>query len=106
MRIIAGQLKGRRIASPSWDGLRPTSDRLRETLFNVLAPEAVVIGGGVSAAGEQLFGPLRERVRARMRMLPPGKINILQASLGGDSALHGAVILGQAAAQSKGTANR
>jgi glucokinase len=66
-------------------------------VFNVLAPEAVVIGGGVSGAGEQLFGPLRERVRARARMLPPGLINILQASLGGDSALHGAVILGQAA---------
>ena len=30
--------KGRRIESPDWDGLRPTSDRLRETLFNVLAP--------------------------------------------------------------------
>jgi 16S rRNA (guanine(966)-N(2))-methyltransferase RsmD len=38
LRIIAGRLKGRRIASPSWEGLRPTSDRLRETLFNVLAP--------------------------------------------------------------------
>ena len=38
MRIIAGRLKGRRIASPSWEGLRPTSDRLRESLFNVLAP--------------------------------------------------------------------
>jgi 16S rRNA (guanine966-N2)-methyltransferase len=37
VRIIAGRLKGRRIASPSWEGLRPTSDRLRETLFNVLA---------------------------------------------------------------------
>jgi 16S rRNA (guanine966-N2)-methyltransferase len=38
VRIIAGSLKGRRIPSPSWEGLRPTSDRLRETLFNVLAP--------------------------------------------------------------------
>ena len=38
MRIIAGELKGRIIDTPSWDGLRPTSDRLRETLFNVLAP--------------------------------------------------------------------
>jgi len=38
MRIIAGTLKGRRIESPDWEGLRPTSDRLRETLFNVLAP--------------------------------------------------------------------
>jgi 16S rRNA (guanine966-N2)-methyltransferase len=38
VRIIAGRLKGRRIASPSWEGLRPTSDRLRETLFNILGP--------------------------------------------------------------------
>jgi 16S rRNA (guanine966-N2)-methyltransferase len=38
MRIIAGTLKGRRLDTPDWPGLRPTSDRLRETLFNVLAP--------------------------------------------------------------------
>lgn len=38
MRVIAGTLKGRRLKTPTWDGLRPTSDRLRETLFNVLAP--------------------------------------------------------------------
>jgi 16S rRNA (guanine(966)-N(2))-methyltransferase RsmD len=37
MRIIAGELKGRTIETPRWEGLRPTSDRLRETLFNVLA---------------------------------------------------------------------
>ena len=42
MRIIAGALKGRRLTAPTWDGLRPTSDRLRETLFNVLASR---IGG-------------------------------------------------------------
>lgn len=38
MRIVAGSLKGRRVATPTWAGLRPTSDKLRETLFNVLAP--------------------------------------------------------------------
>ena len=38
MRIIAGQYKGRRLDAPSWPGLRPTSDKLRETLFNILAP--------------------------------------------------------------------
>jgi 16S rRNA (guanine966-N2)-methyltransferase len=37
MRVIAGSLKGRRLAAPAWDGLRPTSDKLRETLFNILA---------------------------------------------------------------------
>jgi 16S rRNA (guanine966-N2)-methyltransferase len=36
MRIIAGSLKGRRLQAPDWDGLRPTSDKLRETLFNIL----------------------------------------------------------------------
>jgi 16S rRNA (guanine(966)-N(2))-methyltransferase RsmD len=37
MRIISGSHKGRRIEAPDWSGLRPTSDRLRETLFNILA---------------------------------------------------------------------
>ncbi|MCA1560405.1 MAG: 16S rRNA (guanine(966)-N(2))-methyltransferase RsmD [Acidobacteria bacterium] len=37
MRIIAGTLKGRRLDAPDWPGLRPTSDKLRETLFNILA---------------------------------------------------------------------
>jgi 16S rRNA (guanine966-N2)-methyltransferase len=38
MRIISGELKGRRLKAPDWPGLRPTSDKLRETLFNVLGP--------------------------------------------------------------------
>ena len=38
MRVIAGQFKGRRLKAPSWEGLRPTSDKLRETLFNIVAP--------------------------------------------------------------------
>jgi 16S rRNA (guanine966-N2)-methyltransferase len=38
MRVIAGRFKGRTLKTPAWEGLRPTSDKLRETLFNVLAP--------------------------------------------------------------------
>ena len=37
MRIITGRLKGRRLKAPDGMDVRPTSDRLRETLFNVLA---------------------------------------------------------------------
>ena len=37
MRVIAGELKGRKLDAPTWEGLRPTSDKLRETLFNVVA---------------------------------------------------------------------
>ena len=36
MRIIAGEYRGRLLKTPRGRGLRPTSDRLRETLFNVL----------------------------------------------------------------------
>ncbi len=38
MRIIAGEYKGRIIKGPAGNKTRPTSDRLRETLFNVLNP--------------------------------------------------------------------
>jgi 16S rRNA (guanine966-N2)-methyltransferase len=38
MRIIAGAYKGRNLKSPPSMNVRPTSDRLRETLFNVIAP--------------------------------------------------------------------
>ena len=37
MRVIAGEWRGRRLKAPTWPGLRPTSDKLRETLFNVVA---------------------------------------------------------------------
>jgi 16S rRNA (guanine(966)-N(2))-methyltransferase RsmD len=36
MRIVAGTLKGRTLKGPVGPGIRPTSDGLRETLFNVL----------------------------------------------------------------------
>ena len=38
MRVIAGKYRGRRLKSPPSLQTRPTSDRLRETLFNILAP--------------------------------------------------------------------
>ena len=37
VRIVGGALKGRRLAGPRSDAIRPTSDRLREALFNILA---------------------------------------------------------------------
>jgi 16S rRNA (guanine966-N2)-methyltransferase len=38
LRIIGGEWRGRKIRFPGVDGLRPTPDRVRETLFNWLAP--------------------------------------------------------------------
>ncbi len=38
LRIIGGQWRSRKLGFPDTDGLRPTSSRIRETLFNWLAP--------------------------------------------------------------------
>jgi 16S rRNA (guanine966-N2)-methyltransferase len=38
MRVIAGTHRSRQLVSPRGTATRPTSDRLRETLFNILAP--------------------------------------------------------------------
>jgi 16S rRNA (guanine966-N2)-methyltransferase len=67
MRVIAGTLKGRRLKSPTWDGLRPTSDKLRETLFNILAPRlsgAQVLDGyaGTGAVGIEALSRGARRV--------------------------------------------
>ena len=38
MRVIAGTYRSRQLVAPKGTGTRPTSDRLRETLFNILSP--------------------------------------------------------------------
>lgn len=46
MRIIAGKLKGRRLSSPRDNTIRPTTDKVKEAIFNMLQPyteDAVVI---------------------------------------------------------------
>jgi 16S rRNA (guanine966-N2)-methyltransferase len=37
MRVVGGKLKGRALAAPGSRAIRPTSDRLRETIFDILA---------------------------------------------------------------------
>ena len=36
MRIVGGRLRGRALAAPKSQSIRPTADRLRESLFNIL----------------------------------------------------------------------
>ena len=38
MRVVAGLYRGRRLVAPPGDATRPTSDRVRESLFSVLGP--------------------------------------------------------------------
>jgi 16S rRNA (guanine966-N2)-methyltransferase len=46
MRIVAGKLKGRRLAAPEGRDIRPTADRTRQALFDVLEHGHLIEGGG------------------------------------------------------------
>lgn len=51
MRIIAGRLRGRKLEAPEGEAVRPTSDRAREALFNVLVHGGYRAGGGSAVEG-------------------------------------------------------
>lgn len=63
------------------------------SLVNLFEPELVVVGGGVSGTGEQLLGPVRERVRAQV-MTPAGRgVGIVTAALGTQAGVVGAAAI-------------
>jgi glucokinase len=62
------------------------------SLANVFEPDVIVIGGGVSAAGELLLGPAREELRSRA--LPPmNETPVAAAELGPEAGLIGAAAM-------------
>ncbi|HEV2761756.1 MAG TPA: ROK family protein [Pyrinomonadaceae bacterium] len=97
LAVVEAARAGDRVASEVWD---ETVEYLALGVGNVIAafaPEAVILGGGVSTAGEQLLAPLRRRVRESVKIAPVERVRIEQAALGGDSGVYGALILGRQA---------
>lgn len=62
-------------------------------LVAVLAPQRIVIGGGVANVGELLFVPLREKLSQRVCMVPLDAIEIVAAKHINDAGLLGAIAL-------------
>jgi 16S rRNA (guanine966-N2)-methyltransferase len=48
MRIVAGELRGRRLAAPADGSIRPTTDKVREAIFNALASLDVIVDARVA----------------------------------------------------------
>lgn len=88
MRIIAGTLRSRSLEAPPGLATRPTSDRLRETIFNVLAPRmegAVFLDlyAGSGAVGMEALSRGAAHVTFVERAAPALKVlNANLASLG------------------------
>jgi glucokinase len=91
--VAAAALAGDPIARSVWDG---TVDALAcglTSIVNLFEPELVVLGGGVSQTGEQLLGPVRERVRVDS-MKPAGEAaDIVQSALGDHVGVVGAAAI-------------
>jgi glucokinase len=61
----------------------------------LLNPQRIVIGGGISKAGDRLFVPLREELRRIITSWSAARIDVVPAALGDDSVLYGALLLTQ-----------
>ena len=59
----------------------------------LLNPSRIVIGGGITNAGEALFGPLREELDRQITDWSGARIEVVRAALGDDSVLYGALAL-------------
>jgi len=102
VRIIAGKYRGRKLKSPPSLNTRPTSDRLRETLFNVVAPRIegarfLDLCAGSGAVGIEALsrGALHVTFVDRARKM----CALIEANLGlcGVSEKHTEVVLSEAA---------
>lgn len=63
------------------------------TWMHIFAPDRIAFAGGVSAAGEDLLGPIRKAVTRVAMSEYSSRVNILQATLGGKAGLVGAAAL-------------
>ena len=59
----------------------------------ILNPSRIVIGGGISKAGEALFGPLRAELDRQITDWSGARVDVVPAALGDDSVLYGALAL-------------
>ena len=84
MRVIAGTFRSRTLQAPAGLATRPTSDRLRETLFNVLAPRIATarfldLYAGSGAVGIEALS--RGAAEAVFVERAPAALKVLRANL-------------------------
>jgi glucokinase len=91
--VAAARRAGDALASEVWNETVAALACGLTSLVNAFEPEVVVLGGGVSRSGDQLFAPVRKRVRAEA-MTPGGRAaRILPAALGDQVGVVGAAAI-------------
>jgi glucokinase len=78
------------VAARVWDETCEALASGITSIANLFEPEVVVVGGGVSRGGEQLLGPVRERVPAQVVASAGRTVGVVQAALGDSVGVVGA----------------
>ena len=91
--ISAAAKKGDRLAIAIWDEIGAHLGVTLAGAVNLLNPEKIVIGGGVSEAGKFLFEGVRRTIKERAMKIPAQRAKVVKASLGQDAGLIGAAVL-------------
>ena len=92
IRIIGGQWRGRKLPVPESPGLRPTTDRVRETLFNWLAPSIVDANCFAGSGALGLEALSRYAANATLLEMERGVAQQLQKNLATLKASNGKVV--------------
>ncbi|NQU73468.1 MAG: ROK family protein [Candidatus Omnitrophica bacterium] len=82
-----------RLAVSIWEDVGSHLGVTLAGVINLLNPEKIVIGGGVSGAGRLLFETIRKTVKERAMKMPAKYAKIVKAKLGPDAGLIGAAVL-------------
>jgi glucokinase len=101
--LVRAHLNGDGQATQIWLAAIGHLARGIASLTNILDPQIIVLGGGITKAGNALFTPLRERVAA-LEWNPTGqRVSIVPAELGPDAGAIGAALYAAQSLESVGT---
>jgi Transcriptional regulator/sugar kinase len=105
LTVLKEPLDGKKVTEAALNGDSVASAVLEETgkflgiglatLVNLFNPECIVIGGGMSLAGELLLSPARNEMLKRAMPNPIKDVRIVPAELGPAAGVIGAALLGQ-----------
>jgi glucokinase len=91
--VVQAAAEGEKTAAALW---AQTVEYLAIGIGNVIstvAPNRVVLGGGVAQTGDALLVPLRAALARRVRMVPMGQVEVVLAAHGAETGLYGAIAL-------------
>ncbi len=91
--VQSAALKGDKLARRIWKEVGQYLGIALSGVINLLNPEVIVFGGGVTRARELIFKPMREEIRKRTFRVPFEKVKFTRTKFGADLGVIGAALL-------------